>query len=397
MKACGIVVEYNPFHNGHRYHVTSAKEQTNSDLVIAVMSGNFVQRGEPAICSKWERTQMALENGCDIVVELPYAFATQKAQNFAYGAVSILDALNCHTLVFGSENGETKPFLDTVNILDQHEKRMDEIIPSLIKKGSSYALAYQQALKELSIDLPIDLSLPNNILGLEYIKAAKKINSSMKLETIKRINAGYHDEHLNDTTIASATAIRKLIATEYPLLNKVMPIGNIDLIKQFEENYGVLPTWENYFPYLKYKILSSSPNQLKEIYEVEEGIEYRLIDKMRISNTFEEFIQLVKTKRYTLVKLQRMCVHILLGTKKESLKQVEPSYIRLLGMTATGRSYLNEVKKQLQLPLIAKVSASDDPMLQLDIKASTIYSLGLTKNQNEFIKREYAQAPIQPN
>ena len=397
MKACGIVVEYNPFHNGHHYHATLAKKQTGSDVVIAVMSGNFVQRGEPAICSKWERTQMALENGCDLVVELPYAFATQKAETFAYGAVSILDALKCDTLVFGSENGETKPFFDTIDALEQHREQIDAIITSYIKKGNTYALAYQQSIKALSINLPIDLSLPNNILGLEYIKAAKKIKSSMRLETIKRIHAGYHDEQLNDTTIASATAIRKLIATEYPLLNKVMPSGNIELIRQFEENYGILPTWENYYPFLKYKILSSTPEQLKEIYEVEEGIEYRLIEKMRISSSFEEFIQLVKTKRYTQVKLQRMCVHILLHTKKEILKQVEPSYIRLLGMTSTGRAYLNETKKQLKLPLIAKISASDDPMLQLDIKASTIYSLGLSKNQNQFTKKEYAQAPIQIN
>jgi len=395
MKACGIVVEYNPFHNGHKFHANSAKERTDSDIVIAVMSGNFVQRGEPAIVSKWERTEMALHNGCDIVIELPYAFATQKAEIFAYGAVSLLQAMKCNTLVFGSENGEILPFLQSVELLEKHKSNIDALITKYVKEGLPYAKAYQLTIEELNICPPIDLSLPNNILGLEYIKAAKKLNSPMNFDTILRIHANYHDQEINNSSIASATAIRKLFSTKDKKIENVMPKNNISLMRQFEKTYGKLPTWEDFFPYLKYKILSSTPEQLKEIYEVEEGIEYRIIEKMRQSSTFEQFIQSLKTKRYTQVKLQRMCVHLLLNTKKEWLLNAQPSYIRLLGMTEAGRSYLNQVKKQIELPFIAKVSSSKDPLLQLDIKATNIYSLGLLHNQEALMKKEFSQTPIQ--
>ena len=212
MKAVGVIVEYNPFHNGHAYHLQAAKESAKADVVIAVMSGNFLQRGEPALVSKWYRTKMALLNGVDIVLELPYQFATQKAETFANGAVSILDAIGCHSLCFGSESGDIHSFFQTVDFLDSHKEIFDENIKKNIKTGVSFPKALSLSFQSLSsTETLVSLDKPNNILGFHYLKALKHQKSSIVPLTVKRKNADYHDEHFATETIASATSIRKAL------------------------------------------------------------------------------------------------------------------------------------------------------------------------------------------
>lgn len=401
MKAVGVVVEYNPFHNGHLFHLQMAKEQTGADIAIAAMSGNFLQRGEPALVSKWSRTRMALLAGVDIVFELPYRFATQHAETFAEGAVSILSAAGCDTLCFGSESGDLEAFNKTVAFLEENNDKFQEEIRFYTGEGYSYPKSIALSFQSLSpSEEYVDISKPNNILGLHYIQAIMRQNSPMQAVTITRKNAGYHDEHFASATIASATSIRKALfgpAGELETIKQYVPETTFEQLVAYKEEYGGFHTWENYWPFLKYKLLQSNPSELKEYYEVEEGLENRLHLAAASSASFQQFMESIKTKRYTWTRLQRVCLHILTNTRKDLMKtnQKTVNYLRLLGASEKGRSYLNLKKKDLPLPLVSKLSGFTDPDIELDIKASRIYALGQTGiGQQKLIAEEFAQPPI---
>lgn len=401
MKAVGVVVEYNPFHNGHAFHLQAAREASGADVVIAVMSGNFLQRGEPALVSKWHRTKMALYGGADIVFELPYKFAVQQAETFANGAVSILDAARCEFLCFGSESGDLSSFLQTVHFLDSNNTIYNEAIKRLMGTGISYPKALSLAFGQLAnSEHLLDLSKPNNILGFQYIRAIKDQKSAIKPLTVKRKNANYHDEHFASETIASATSIRKaLFAKE----NKQISIQQFisektyALLKEYHLSYGLFHQWENYWNLLQYRLLQAEPDELREIYEVEEGLENRLRAAALSSDSFHGFMEKVKTKRYTWTRLQRVCVHILTNAKKQQMlnKPEKASYLRLLGMTNHGRDYLNKTKFDFGLPLVSRLSSAEEEDLLLDIKASRVYSLAIPyPNRSELLTQEYKQPPI---
>jgi predicted nucleotidyltransferase len=401
MKAVGVIVEYNPFHNGHAYHLQAAKETAHADLAVAVMSGNFLQRGEPALVSKWYRTKMALLSGVDIVLELPYQFATQKAETFANGAVSVLDAIGCHSLCFGSESGDISTFQQTVDYMDLHKDCLDKKIKMNIKTGVSFPKALSLSFQSMSsTENLLSLDKPNNILGFHYVKALKRQKSSIVPFTIKRKNADYHDEHFATETIASATSIRKALFTSTEnnsSIEQYVPDTTSTLLKEYINEYGNFHEWENYWSFLRFRLLNSSPEELREIYEVEEGIENRLIAAALESSNFKKFMEKVKTKRYTWTRLQRICVHILTNTKKVEMSGTleKASYLRLLGMTKRGKEYLNKTKSQFNLPLISKLSAYKENDISLDIKASRVYSFGLAKPYgNILLQQEFKQPPI---
>lgn len=401
MKAVGVIVEYNPFHNGHAYHLQASKETARADIAIAVMSGNFLQRGEPALVSKWYRTKMALLNGVDIVLELPYRFAAQKAETFANGAVSILDAIGCHSLCFGSESGDISSFLQTVDYLDTHKERFDQSIKMNIKSGVSYPKALSLSFQSLSSPENIlSLDKPNNILGFHYVKSIIQQKSSIIPLTVKRKNADYHDEHFATETIASATSIRKALFAnkeEKSSIEQYVPDAASTLLKEYLAVYGQFHRWENYWGYLRFRLLQMSPEELRDIYEVEEGIEHRLIAAALDSNHFKEFMEKVKTKRYTWTRLQRICVHILTNTKKADIKSIPEtaSYLRLLGMTKNGKEYLNKYKTQFALPLVSKLSSYKEKDIFLDIRASRVYSFGIgNQTRDSLLHQEYKQPPI---
>ncbi|NWQ43933.1 nucleotidyltransferase [Bacillus sp. EB106-08-02-XG196] len=399
MKSVGVIVEYNPFHNGHAYHLQAAKETAHADLAVAVMSGNFLQRGEPALVSKWYRTKMALLSGVDIVLELPYQFATQKAETFANGAVSVLDAIGCHSLCFGSESGDISTFQQTVDYMELHKDCLDEKIKMNIKTGVSFPKALSLSFQSLSsTENLLSLDKPNNILGFHYVKALKLQKSSIIPLTIKRKNADYHDEHFATETIASATSIRKaLFTSNNSSIEQYVPNTTGTLLKEYLNEYGNFHEWENYWSFLRFRLLHSNPEELREIYEVAEGIESRLIAAALESSTFKEFMEKVKTKRYTWTRIQRICVHILTNTKKTEMSGTleKASYLRLLGMTKRGKEYLNKNKSQFNLPLISKLSAYKENDILLDIKASRVYSCGLGKQYgNILLQQEFKQPPI---
>jgi predicted nucleotidyltransferase len=400
MQAVGIIVEYNPFHNGHLHHVKEAKLTTQSDVAVAVMSGQFLQRGEPALVDKWHRTKMALASGVDVVIELPYIFSTAQASQFASGAVQILDAMKCSFLAFGSEQGTIDPFINSYRLIENNRDNYNKIIKESIQTGKSYPqalhVAYEQ-LKQLHPNSYIDLAQPNNILGFHYVEAMTQYQCAMKPATIQRIAAGYHDAIDPDNEIASATGIRQAIFNGQSLtdITPYLPKTSHEQLEQWQLLHGQFACWENFWPLLKYAILRHTPEQLKQFADVSEGLENSLLKHAATSETYLEFMNALKSKRYTWTRLQRMLTHIYTGVTKEQLHAYsKPTYIRILGMTKTGQHYISDIKKSLSLPLISRVAVSKDPILAIDLRATKMYQLGIAQFSNKKIDEDYKTPPI---
>lgn len=402
MKATGIVVEYNPFHNGHLHHLQQTRIKTNSDIIIAVMSGNFLQRGEPALVDKWTRSKMAVAAGVDLVIELPYAFATAQASDFAKGAIFLLDALKCHSFCFGSEEGTLEAFQETYNLLLTKKDEYNTAIASYMKKGISYPKALNEAYNEISEATTVrlvDLSKPNNILGYHYIQAANHLNSDIKPETIQRVVANYHDDALKTETIASATGIRKLLFEGQKLseVNAFMPSTSLLGLTEWESNNKSFGSWEQFYPALRLLIIRSSREELGQIAEVTEGMENAIWKAAKTHTNFQSFMQQIKSKRFTWTRIQRMLTHIYTDFTWNQLREIDfPTYIRPLAMNKNGQAYLQSIKKDLQLPLVSRVAASKkDTQLQLDIKAADLYYLGLQSSYGEsMVGSDFRIAPI---
>lgn len=364
MKVAGIIVEYNPLHNGHLYHILKTKELSKCDVLIAVMSGNFTQRGEPAIVDKFTRTKFALDNHVDLVIEIPYVFTVQNADIFAYSSVSILNHLGVDEIYFGSESGSIEELTDLSNLLSSDQ--YNEIVKAKIKEGFSYPTSSDFAVKSLSKTKIYDM--PNNILGIQYISAAKKLNSSITLKTINRIKNNYHDTDLNQSDIQSATAIRKL-AFNNKDYSSFLPKSVFDKLSSRKAiNFNM------FTDILKYNIKSMTSDDLFKIFSMDEGIENWIL-KTKDFKDVDELISNLLTKRYTNSKIKRSLIHILLNLKKTDLTTFEVPYIRVLGMNDTGRAHLSDIKKDLTIPLLTKISKDIHPYLELDLRASKVYSL----------------------
>ena len=383
MQAVGVIVEYNPFHNGHLHHFREAKRVANADVVVAVMSGHFLQRGEPALVDKWTRAKMALNAGVDLVIELPYAFATAQAPQFAAGSTYLLDALKCDSFAFGSEAGSIKPFLNTYRLMQQYAEEYNKTVKEAMKAGNSYPKALHiafESLKEKTSEPLIDLNQPNNILGYHYVEAAMNRNLAIKPLTIQRIQAGYHDDINTENEIASATGIRKAIFEENDLqaIQQFVPNTTFEQLQHWQNQNQLFMSWEAIWPMLQYAILRHSPHQLKQYADVAEGLENSLLKHAAQASTFQQFMNGIKSKRYTWTRLQRTFLHIFTGVTKDLLHAHQtPTYIRILGMTQNGQKYLSFIKKEVTLPLISRVGSNSDPLLALDLHATTIYNLCL--------------------
>lgn len=397
MRACGVVVEYNPFHNGHHLHAVQSRKVTDCDVVIAVMSGNFLQRGEPALCPKQDRAEMALRSGVDIVFELPYHFAVQHASIFAEGAVKCLDAAGCDSICFGSENGRIEPFIHQLNLENKHQEDLQYTIREQMKLGKSYPAAAAESYRLLfSHSSELDLARPNNMLGYQYITAVHRY-SNMKPYTIKRTSSDYHDESLHKSFISSATSIRKKIFQDgLQEIVRHVPHSSYTVMEDFTED-GQFLNWNHFWPYLQHMLVTSSPSTLKAYYEVEEGIEYRLIDAAMRSTCFESFMQAVKTKRYTWTRIQRMLTHLITKTTKEEIQQnTQPAYLRMLGMTAKGKEYLNKYKKDFTLPVISNLNQQHQDLCAIDIRASKTYAMGFSDpaKRKIMLTRDFTAPPV---
>ncbi len=397
MSALGIIVEYNPFHNGHLFHLQQAKKITNAKVTIAVMSGSFLQRGEPAIVDKWTRTKMALAQGIDLVIEIPTIYATQSADWFALGSASLLHHVGVDHLVFGSETDSIDILHDIANVLLEEPPKLKKYIKNHLSLGNSYPKALSLSLEQFFDDNRYAVFNPNDILGIQYLLNLKKIKSSMKTHTIKRKYAQYNDQSITDQPVASATAIRKSIFTSKSLENikSKVPKSTYDLLLEAMDHHRI-NAWNNYLQTLYIIANSKNIKQLKEIHGINEGFEQRIKETINQYDSFDYFIDELKTKRYTSTKIQRSLLHLLLDLTKAKVSALHvnngPQYIRVLGFNDTGRAHLNRIKHNTKIPIITNIPRDKSPMLEVDIYASHIYELGFNKPSR--IKKEYSQTPI---
>lgn len=398
MNITGIITEYNPFHNGHKFHLEESKKQTKSDGTICIMSGNFVQRGGPAIIDKWKRTEMALNNGVDLIIELPTFYAVSSAEFFAKGAVSILNSLNIvNNLFFGSEIGDAKALSEIAKTLISEDERFQNILKENLSLGLTFAKAREKSLIEYLNNSEINniITSSNNILGIEYIKAILKLNSSINPVALKREGSNYNDKSLSQT-FSSATSIREVLKNTSNIedLKNIIPLESYEVFSKLQEQDYRFNFEEEMFKYIKYKIQTNCVN-FNNLYEVTEGLDNKIIKEISSSNSLHEFILKIKSKRYTYSKISRILTHIYLGLDNDDFKDIANEnnlYVRVLGFNKTGREILSLIKANSSIPLITKVPRfTNNPLLKFDLQATACYSL-LNDKVNPF--NDYLQSPI---
>ncbi len=389
MKAVGIIAEYNPFHNGHRYQIEQARVQTNADIVIVAMSGNFLQRGVPAMFDKWTRANWALQNGVDLVVELPTAFSTQAADYFALGGTKLLNELNIDTLVFGVESGTASDYQDAAKWFISHESELRSKWTDQ-KRELTYSQVVDQFVQKNNKGFQVDLSEPNNMLGFTYAKQMLKHGLNFNILPIKRKSAHYHDEIVNyKSQYASATAIRKRIMN----LEKITQYVPKSVNESIDELYPVNPG--DLWPFIQYKVWNGLEDELKKIYEMDPGLEVKFKKAILNASSYEEFVGHIKSKHLTFNKINRLILYTLLDMTANQIDEDMDNgltYIRLLAMNQEGQTYLNNTKASMNKPLYANVTRNNQEKLALDIKAGELYRL---INPKKILKQDFTRNPYQ--
>lgn len=410
MNAVGIIAEYNPFHNGHAWHVKQARTLSQCQRVIAVMSGQFLQRGEPASFNKWLRAKMAVLGGVDLVIELPAAFAIRSAQYFAEGGVRLLASLGIVShLCFGAECDSLSSLRMAADSIND-DKLISQCVANM-KQGHTYARAFSQCVSDATGIEQAILSSPNNILAIEYLRAIGNFAPEIKPVVIKRLNSNYHDRHIA-SEFASATAIRKMLEESGSLneqLCRALPISSVELLKNALEQ-GLGPVrFESLASPLLYLLRTLPVNEFEQITGVSEGLHYKVCASALKSGSIEELLSHLKSKRYTNTRLQRMLIHILLGTRKSDMdlwSDIGPQYARILAFNDYGRDMLKEIRKQTTFPVITKTASTLstkkmnsvnmtplEKMLALDVKASDIYALATPNSSCRFGGWDFIHSP----
>ena len=364
MDTVGIVAEYNPFHNGHLYHLQQAKEITGCEYSVAVMSGNFVQRGEPALLDKFIRAENAVKCGVDLILEIPPACAVASAEYFAKGAVSILDATGIvDALCFGSESGDLERLNKTAETLLLPETR------KAIRREMKNGVPVYQATDTVVKGSPVS---PNDILAVEYIKALKTLQSSITPHAVLRMGAGYHEKE-SSGSIASAAAIRTLLR-EGKAVSHLIPYEELSSSPVLEKQLETA---------MLYALRVKTPQQLTQYADVTEGLENKLYEACRLHDTVEEIIQAVKSKRYTYTRIRRILYNIFLDIPK-GMREREPEFIRVLAFNVKGQKLLNRMKKTAALPIITCYTKKDFYQYEtarLDKKENDLYALAFAETK----------------
>ncbi|MGN0174321.1 MAG: nucleotidyltransferase [Acutalibacteraceae bacterium] len=375
MKVAGIVAEYNPFHNGHKFQIDYLKNNGFTH-VISAMSGNYVQRGEPAIADKWVRTSIALKNGVDLVLEIPTCYCLAPAEKYGSFAVEILNNTGIvNSLCFGSESGSIDRLLKLANeILDDEE--VNERIKENLKKGITYAAAREQAVKELyGEEFSSLLKSPNDILGSEYLRALKKLNSDIKPLTIKREGVDHHDDETAGK-FAAATKIRELIKSGEDYL-PFIPRDTFDILAMAEKEWIFPVSVKNGERAILAKLRALSESDFERLADVSEGFHNRLFSAANKAKSFEEFYSEAKTKRYTLARIRRLAINAALGIYSYE----KPPYIRVLGFSENGREILKLMKEKAKLPIVTsyadakKISPAAEDYFEKESKYTDFYSM----------------------
>lgn len=415
MKILGLIIEYNPFHNGHQYHLKQALNLINPDVTIGILSGNFVQRGEPSVFRKQAKVNFSLEAGLDLVLELPLVFSIQDAGGFALGSVWTLDKLKASSLVFGSESNDLKSLKKIAFILNESSNKYTKLLKEFLKKGLSFPNSRKEALKVYFESSGFDpeiinkISLSNDILGLEYLKSILHLKSSINAFSIKRIGKNYHDLNPN-SSFSSASAIRNLLKKgDLEKIKKLVPeFAYKIIINEINNNEGPI-----FLENLEKTIISifrmNNLSDFEYIYGINEGLDVRFKKVASVSKNLESFLMGVKTKRFTLTRIKRALLSTLIKLENTSVKNSNiygPQYIRVLGFNEKGRKYLSYLKKKIDIPVITNLS--DWPriykkvlnnkykvnpelfktQLFYDIKATELYTL-FNKEKNLLVGNEY--------
>ncbi|QAT42812.1 nucleotidyltransferase [Aminipila luticellarii] len=404
MKVLGIIAEYNPFHNGHLYQLNQSAAMTEADFVVAIISGNFTQRGEAAVLSKWARAEMAVRCGIDLVIELPFAFACNNAEYFAKGAIEILNRLRCVThLSFGSESGDLERLKEVACFLSHETEEFKDQLKSNLSKGFSYPKARSEAVKEcLGEEASENMLQPNNILAIEYLKQLYLTHSDIIPVTVKRYASNYHDQELRGN-IASASAIRKALHSNdwnTQLLESAVPAEVLAILQKELPKAPSSDSEELYFKLAASKILTEKNSCLKEIFSVTEGLENKLKASIRISDTLGDLKNSLKSKRYTSTRISRLLTHILIGLTKSdfnTIVETQQYYAHILGFNKKGAHLLKLLKQEEKatLPLITNINKQADALnhcqllLSYDLIASDFYNLLSNQNIYEHSDRLY--------
>ena len=376
-KIIGVIAEYNPFHLGHRYQIEKIKELYPDSIIIAIISTNFTQRGDISLLNKWNKVTICLNEGIDLVIELPTLYATQSADIFAYGAISILNKFKIDTLVFGSETNDIDSFTTLANIQINNPK-YPELVKNYLSLGLNYPTAMSKALKELT-NTKIDK--PNDLLALSYIKEIIKNNYPITPISIKRTN-DYHSNSLqNNTNIINASLIREMFLNNQDI-SPYIPNNTKELLYQYL-------SLNKAYTILKYNIINNE-NNLSTYLDIEEGLDKRILKYLDTSHTWIDLVNNLKTKRYTYNKINRTLLHLLLNIKKED--NTKEIYLRVLGFNNKGREYLKKLKKDTNLDIFTSYRKNKSPLLDLEYHSTYIYSL--ITNDSSLIKREYQSKPI---
>ena len=390
----GIIAEYNPFHNGHLHHLNESKKITNSDCTVAVMSGNFTQRGEVSIVDKWEKAKMAISNGVDLVIELPTLYAISSAENFASGAIKILNSLNVVDFIsFGSESNDITLLDDIANVLAFEPTQYKTLLSHELARGESFPKARENAVMMYLNNVrrfANVLSSPNNILGIEYLKALKRQKSNIKPITVKREGSKYNDTTIpRSSRFASATAIRNLCQSTEDItpIQRFVPEATFDILEENIKKGNFVKNISTFDKEIIYSLRKMSTSEIANLPDVSEGLEFALKSAANQCNSIVELLSIINTKRYTKTRLQRILLYAMLGiTKKDMATSIATSpYIRVLGFNDKGQELLSQISKMnKKLEIVTSVKKFMDKKLNSNLKlimdkdiwATDVYTLG---------------------
>lgn len=410
----GIIAEYNPFHNGHAYHIEQARRLTHADYIIVIMSGNFVQRGTPAIIDKYYRTRMALQNGADAVFELPVCYATGSAEYFAEGAIALLTALGADCVCFGSECGDISMIKQAASILLDEPVTFQQALKESLKNGLSFPQAREMALSAYLQQTGSSeaqtanlLSQPNNILGIEYCKAIKKQNSHVVPYTITRQGHGYHDEEISNCLTASASGIRKLIfnGEHKELICEQMPASAFSLLEEaYHKQYPVQT--DDFSAMLGYRLLLQRDNGFVQFQDCSPELENRIRNHLPDYCSFSQFADCLHTKETTHARINRCLLHILLDMNTHTVEDYRANgyvyYARLLGFCKNSTSLLTELNQRTTIPVLSSLSKAEqrlcsrgNTMLKQDFLAANIYELAIHNRYHTDTVGEYRKLIIE--
>jgi len=402
MHVTGIIAEYNPFHNGHRYHLEEARKKSNADYIVIAMSGNFMQRGTPALLDKYTRTRMALNNGADLVLEIPSVYSSGSAEYFAAGAVTLLDKLGVvDTLDFGSEWGQADELGQIAAVLADEPDQYKIILQDKLRQGCTYPAARAYALNQTGYSLTELYKMPNNILGIEYIKCLIKRGSIIRPVTTKRMGSAYHEEQLNHN-YSSAFAIREAVfaGKDLDILKEQLPENAYDIIREHFNSY--LPVHPDDFSLLlHYKLLSEADMGYEKYIDITPALSERIRNNLYQFTTFHGFCDLLKTKDVTHTRISRSLTHILLNMESDRLERCKEMdlvpYARILGFKKSSTGLLAAIKAKSSIPLISKLADAERiledrayKMLKYDIYVADLYNSVAAGKSRQPMRNEYS-------